>query len=191
MRFLRSIVRGVKLLAALPARLINRSWRINVPTKYGKVNPRSSFWPYGPGNFTGFMLALGVLALGVLALGTAGCNVNSSPADGVKIGQITKVSKQGLIYKTWEAELVRGGLVDGSGAVGGAPLHFTIENDSLAAVALVAMLNQTEVLVAYQDEGLWAASRSDSQGRFAKSITPTATARTDTLPALSADGGAD
>ena len=52
------------------------------------------------------------------------CTVNK-PSEGSKIGRIVKLSKYGLFSKTWEGELIRGGLTDGSG-VNGTSFHFTI-----------------------------------------------------------------
>ena len=59
-----------------------------------------------------------------MVLSLVGCNINT-PSSGQKIGRIVKLVDEGLLYKTTEGELIRGGLVDGSGSMG-TSFHFTI-----------------------------------------------------------------
>jgi hypothetical protein len=89
------------------------------------------------------------------------CTFRTDPGEGIKIGRIVKVSRQGLIFKTWEVTLVRGGLNDGSGVIGSS-FEFTIENDSLAKEAVKLMENQSEVMVYYKTEFISSIKRSES-----------------------------
>ena len=91
----------------------------------------------------------------------SGCYVRTDPGTGQKVGRIVKVSKQGLIFKTWEATLVRGGLNDGSGVMG-MSFDFTIEDDSLAMQAIQLMQDQSEVILHYRIEGISSITRSES-----------------------------
>ncbi len=59
---------------------------------------------------------LTVLLVLISLSGLSGCGFSTSPGSGDKIGQIVKISKQGLIVKTWEAQLIRGGMNGGSGS---------------------------------------------------------------------------
>jgi hypothetical protein len=103
------------------------------------------------------------------ALLGVGCNAN--PGTGEKIGQIVRVNHTGLVCATWEAELIRGGFSDGSGAMGTKPFHFTIDQPALATAVEDAMRGQTEVSITYQIEAAFSPCRSDS-GVFLTSIKP-------------------
>lgn len=112
------------------------------------------------------------LAAIVTVLALSSCGINTSPGTGSKVGQIVKLAKVGMVSETWEAELIRGGLTNGSGAVGSAPFDFTIEGDEAAALVGKFMHDQTEVEVNYRTEGLFAATRSESNGHFLVTIAP-------------------
>ena len=77
-----------------------------------------------------------------------------------------------MMFKTWEAEIIRGGMNGGSGSFGVVPFDFTIEDDKLAEECQNAMRQQTEVLITYRTEGVYACSRSDSTGNFLTTIKP-------------------
>lgn len=111
-----------------------------------------------------------VAALLIACLATA-CGLNT-PAEGEKIGTIVRVQRSGVLTKTWEGQLIRGGMNNGSGVMGIAPFHFTIEDPKLLTAVQAAMEHQTEVLVTYRDEGIYSFSRSDSGGTFLLSIRP-------------------
>lgn len=107
-----------------------------------------------------------ILALAPLVLMTGCYNIGQ----GEKIGQVVKVNEaSGLIYKTVEVEIIRGGFSNGSGTNGQA-LHFTIENNP-NAVALVkkAMIDGSEIKVQYHEE-LATIGRSDSGNTFGDKI---------------------
>jgi hypothetical protein len=120
-----------------------------------------------------------IIALVTTILGAVGWSStwkrNGSPGTGEKIGQIVKINKQGTGIKTWEAELVRGGMNGGSGAIAMTPpFDFTIEDDELAAKAEKHMREQTEVIIKYRIEMFYSAWRSESNGVFLESIEPAA-----------------
>jgi hypothetical protein len=104
----------------------------------------------------------------------AGCGINFDPGNGEKIGQIVKVSHEGIYTETWEAQLIRGGLTSGSGAFGTVPFNFTIEDEALVKKVQGYMQNQTEVIIKYRIEGIYSRFRSGSQGHFLVSIEPAA-----------------
>ena len=97
---------------------------------------------------------------------------NTSPGTGEKIGQLVKVGQEGMFYDTWEGQLIRGGMVDGSGSIGVKPFNFTIENEELVKLAQQYMKNQTEVVVRYRIEGWYGRSRTESEGVFLTGIEP-------------------
>lgn len=116
------------------------------------------------------LIVLAVIGIIIAIIGPLGCN--ASPGTGEKIGQIVKVSKQGMIRKTWEAQLIRGGMIGGSGAFGTVPFDFTIEDDATAAIATQYMQQQTEVVIKYKMEGLYSLLRTESRGHFLVNIRP-------------------
>jgi Spy/CpxP family protein refolding chaperone len=109
--------------------------------------------------------------LSLMPIAFASCRLNTSPGDGVKVGQIVKLSKQGMFYKTYEAQIIRGGFQNGSGSNGQA-FDFTVETEELAAKVRDAMDNQTEVMIGYRSEGVYSLTRSESSGDFLTSIRP-------------------
>lgn len=88
---------------------------------------------------------------------------------GEKLGVLTKLAEQGAVFPTWEAELVRGGLVGGSG-VNGAAFHFTIEDPALVKQLQDALENQKEVKIEYRTE-MFAPFRSESGNHFLTKLT--------------------
>jgi hypothetical protein len=110
--------------------------------------------------------------LSVFSLFLTGCGINLTNGSGEKVGQIVKVNKQGFINKTWEAELIRGGMNAGSGSFGTTPFNFTIESEDAAHKIEGYMRNQTEVLIRYEIRGIYSAFGSDSSGHYLVSIEP-------------------
>ncbi len=87
---------------------------------------------------------------------------------GEKNGTITKLANTGLFCKTWEAEIIRGGLNSGSGVIGAA-FDFTIEDDALLKKVQQAFDQQREVRIHYRTEVV-TFCRSDSSDHFLTSI---------------------
>jgi len=110
-----------------------------------------------------------VVILGILL--TLFVGSGGSPGDGQKIGQIVKLSQQGYLRKTWEAQLIRGGLNAGSGSFGTVPFDFTIESDSLRALVQSAMEHGTEVVIRYHKPLFYSPLRSESSGHFLTTIS--------------------
>jgi len=81
----------------------------------------------------------------------SGCIQDST---GEKVGGITRLSHEGWIplCKTWEGELIRGGLSNGSGVIGGAPFRFTVPSDDLMQQVKQALEAQKEVKIHYHHE---------------------------------------
>src|SRR5205809_278985 len=72
------------------------------------------------------------------------------PEQGEKIGEVIKLSRGGAICKTWEAQLIRGGMNGGSGAFGVAPFDFTIESDAVAQQVDRYLQHHAQVLITYE-----------------------------------------
>lgn len=92
-----------------------------------------------------------LLAVGAFLLCVAGCSTMQThvTATGTKVGTVIKVANEGAIVKTWEVELVRGGMSNGSGGFSTTPLHATINDEKLLAQAQEALDQQYEVEVTY------------------------------------------
>lgn len=120
----------------------------------------------------GCAIILGIIAVAVLVVSLIFCGFNTSPGDGEKIGQVVKISRQGLVSKTWEAQLIRGGMSGGNGSFGTVPFDFTIEDEEMAKKAIEYMQSQTEVVIKYRMECVYSRFRTESEGHFLISITP-------------------
>ncbi|ASQ46691.1 hypothetical protein [Legionella clemsonensis] len=83
---------------------------------------------------------------------------------GQKSGIIVKVAKEGRYWGTYEAELIRGGLEDASGATG-REFHFTIGQfrSDLVERAELAMQNNNHVIVYYHCEEFVAPWRGETK----------------------------
>jgi hypothetical protein len=82
-----------------------------------------------------------------------GCSVscNRITGQGTKVGTVIKLSQEGFFSgcKTWEGELIRGGLANGSGGFSTTPLYFTINDLGLLKDTQAALDGQYEVEVTY------------------------------------------
>jgi hypothetical protein len=107
-----------------------------------------------------------LLAAPMLAL--VGCGDMGS---GEKMGTIIKLATHGVFCTTYEAELIRGGMSNGSGAFGVAPFDFTIDKPELVAKVQAAVESQQEVKITYHEE-MNSFCRSDSNSYFLTSIEP-------------------
>lgn len=86
------------------------------------------------------------------------------------VGSVVKLGKTGAVCKTWEAEIVRGGLNNGSGGVSATAFSFTIEDERLVRLVQDAFDKQYEIKVEAHVEGA-TLCRSDSEDHFATAIT--------------------
>lgn len=112
-------------------------------------------------------IIIGLLA----ALLLVGCGINSSPGQTDKIGTIVRVGKVGIMTETWEAQLVRGGFQNGSGAQGAA-FNFTIEDYQMAQLCKKYMEEGREVKITYRSEWIYSQWRSESGGDFLIKVEP-------------------
>lgn len=88
--------------------------------------------------------------------------------EGDKVGTITKLAKQGVIFGTWEGQIIRGGMASGSGGFGQG-FEFTVEKPEVLAQMQTAMAAQQEVKIHYHKEAItWL--RSESLGYFVDSV---------------------
>lgn len=118
----------------------------------------------------GLIIIVSFLIVGVII--SCFVHFNPSNGDGTKIGQVIKLSKQGMFNKTWEGQLIRGGLNGGNGGFGTQPFNFTIEGNELAAKVEGLMESNVEVKIQYNIAGIYSAFRSESSGHFLKTIEP-------------------
>jgi len=71
--------------------------------------------------------------------------------NGTKVGTVIKLAQEGFLQscKTWEGELIRGGMNNGSGAFSTKPLYFTVNDPGLLREVQAALDGQYEVEVTY------------------------------------------
>ena len=128
--------------------------------------------------FTLIELMIVIMIMGIVAsmfltgAKPGGGYINISPGNGEKVGQIVLLDHRGLWSDTWEAQLIRGGMTNGSGAFGMTPFNFTIEDPSLQAKVDQYRKNGTEVNITYRIEGFCKPTRSESKCTFLTGIEP-------------------
>lgn len=88
---------------------------------------------------------------------------------GEKIGMVTKLAQQGVFCKTWEGEIVRGGMNGGTG-VNGSSFHFTVTDESLVKKVQQAMEGQHEVKISYRTEWITFCSSDSRENAFLTNI---------------------
>lgn len=99
-----------------------------------------------------------------------GCGMQPQPGTGEKIGQIVRIERTGIFCQTWEAQIIRGGLSQGSGTMGAA-FGFTVNTPELAEAVTRAMRDQSEVLIRYRSSTFYSLCSSDSGGIFLEAIS--------------------
>lgn len=111
---------------------------------------------------------LTVITTMLLTLLLTGCG---SYANGEKVGTIVKLEekKHKLLFVTYEGELIRGGLNNGSGVMGQS-FDFTISNPALLPIANVAMADNKEIKVKYHSDYFAPISSGNKNNNFVDSI---------------------
>ena len=74
-------------------------------------------------------------------------------SEGERTGLVTKISKKGFIWKTWECHMNLGGVVPGGkdGAMIPNVWFFTVENEEVLAALQVAQTSQKPVTIRYSE----------------------------------------
>jgi len=92
----------------------------------------------------------GVAGLGLLGYGCAG-GCGEGYSDGERAGVVLKVSKRGLLMKSWEGELNLGGVSQGEGGIVVPNVwRFSATGDAVAAKLLEASRDGRRVSVVYR-----------------------------------------
>jgi hypothetical protein len=122
-----------------------------------------------------------IAVLGVASMLTVtGCT--RITGQGEKVGSVIKVSNEGLLFKTNEVEIVRGGMNNGSGAFSTTPLNVTVNDPGILAKIQDALDKQYEVKVRYVDY-FWTPLSSDSNSRYLVDVEKFGPAPSQTAPA--------
>jgi hypothetical protein len=106
-----------------------------------------------------------ILLVALMSLSVTGC---WEVSNGEKVGVIVKCAHEGIFIKTFECELIRGGMNNGSGSFGKS-FHFTAENKSDIPMLKQALDTQQEVKITYHIEML-SLARSENNSTFLDSI---------------------
>lgn len=105
------------------------------------------------------------LLIGALCILLSGCGYVTG--SGEKIGTVIKLSKEGIFVKTWEAEIIRGGMNNGSGGFSTIPFFFTIDDEAMLPQVQAAFDSGKEVKIHYKRRKylLWTFS-SECHGEY-------------------------
>jgi hypothetical protein len=77
-----------------------------------------------------------------------------SYSDGMRVGYVTKLSKKGVLFPTWEGEMQIGGInAEEGGSVGGRTWEFSVSSDPIATELMRAMETGKRLKLAYTDYG--------------------------------------
>lgn len=97
---------------------------------------------------------VGLLLAGLLVLLVTFLLSQFSFSDGDRAGTITKFSRKGYIFKTYEGELLQGGVTDGTGAFNAEKFLFSVSpgQDSVIHRIERALLNGRRVRVHYEEK---------------------------------------
>lgn len=106
------------------------------------------------------MKRLFIAAAFALCVLLSGCYETSK---GSKVGIIVKCANEGFLIRTYECELIRGGLSMASGSFGKS-FHFTVEDPNQIVMADQALNDQKEVKIDYHQEWitLWRTETHDN-----------------------------
>lgn len=91
-------------------------------------------------------------------------------ARGEKVGVIVKCAYEGIFIKTFECELIRGGMQNGSGSFGKS-FHFTAENPHDITILQTVLETQREVHISYHQELMTLARTETEDNSFLDSIS--------------------
>lgn len=83
---------------------------------------------------------------------------------GQKVGTVIKLAKEGVIFKTWEAEIVRGGMSNGSGGFSTTPFFFTIDDETMLQKVQAAFDSQKEIKIHYKTRKYFFPTNSECNG---------------------------
>lgn len=95
-----------------------------------------------------------LLILGLAVLGVCLILASLSFSDGDRAGTITKFSRKGYLFKTYEGEMLVGGFADGTGQLNAEKFEFSVRpgQDSVVTTLQDAMLNGRRVRVKYEEK---------------------------------------
>ncbi len=96
------------------------------------------------------IFVLGFVVLVGFVMMTSASGVVQSPTSGVKRGVVVKLAEEGIFVKTQEAELIRGGLTNGSGVAGGEVFTFTVSDPEVLQQIRQALDTGEEIEIKYE-----------------------------------------
>ena len=109
-----------------------------------------------------------ILAVALLAVA---CGHGIDYSDGDRVGTVTKFSFKGLICKTWEGEMVLGGLrSDGDNMVANI-WAFTVDEPRFVKPIQEAMLSGKRVKITYHQGALSGPCTASSDGYFVRGVS--------------------
>lgn len=98
-----------------------------------------------------------LIVIALLALPLAGCYVTS---EGERVGTIIKFSRKGIVWKTWEGQMVLGG--SGASANGENVWQFSVDRPELVDAIKKAQRDAQVVTLRYEEELTSLPTRGDT-----------------------------
>lgn len=104
-----------------------------------------------------------VLLLLALAMGVGGYFVFGTYSNGYRAGNVMKLSKKGILFKTWEGELNVGGLQGGDGDMATTVWKFSVTDPAVVKEIEKAVDEGTRVKLYYKEKYMQFAWRGDTK----------------------------
>ena len=64
-------------------------------------------------------------------------------SDGTRVGSLVKLSRKGYVFKTYEGQLMVGGMSDGTGSFNSSTWEFSVDDDNKAVVEALNLSQRT------------------------------------------------
>lgn len=108
------------------------------------------------------VIIIAILAAAIALALTKIVGISTVYSEGERTGVLTKLSKKGYIWKTWEGELNLGGMSDNGGGVAVPNVWmFTVVDDAVAQKMLPAATGAKRITLKYTE--VWKASFAQGQ----------------------------
>lgn len=79
-----------------------------------------------------------------------GCSKYLSTSDGTRVGTVTKFSKKGIMFKSYEGEMLQGGAQTAGGTYSANVWEFSVEDPQVAKQVEEALLSQSKIALKYE-----------------------------------------
>ena len=106
-----------------------------------------------------------------LAVASVACGRGCGYSDGERVGTVTKLSRKGVVCKTWEGEMVMGGLRSGAEGAVANVFYFSVDRPELVQPLQIALNSGRRVKITYY-EGVFSGVCYGNSWHFVEAVEP-------------------